>query len=81
MVAFGLLMACLVGVDVVFVSSGDTLNALSGPVRATGSSTNRFCQDRETCSRLLPVSDFAPAFEVWVKKNECSVKETVVTVT
>ena len=74
-------MACLVGVDVVFVSSGDTLNALSGPVRATASSKKRFCQDRETCSRLLPVSDLAPALDGWVNDDVCSVKETVVTVT
>lgn len=74
-------MACLVGVDVFFVSSGDMLNALSGPVRATASSANRFCQDRGTCSRLLAVSDFAPALDVRAKDDVCSVKETVVTVT
>ena len=74
-------MAWLVGVDAVFVSSGDTLNALSGPVRATGSSANRFCQVRETCSLLLAVSDFTRGLNVRLKKDVCSVKETVVTVT
>jgi hypothetical protein len=74
-------MACMVGVDAVFVSSGETLNALSGPVRATESSAKRFCQAREMCSRLFPVSDFAPALDVWVMDDVCSVKETVVTVT
>jgi hypothetical protein len=72
-------MACWVGVDEVFVSTGGTLNAFCGPVRATASSANRFCQDRVTCNRLLDVSDFAPAWNGWVKVGVCSVNETVVT--